>query len=221
MPTRPSRPSFGPNTANGVPPPPPTGSSGVQPPPRIVQGPNVQVQPMSHVVMAAQQPQQPTRIFGLGSGGVGDASRRDMPWTVPFGSLRLPARWGGHRVPIRLHLLILAMPLLASLTTLARGDGGLAFLIVLLSTGPLGVLMVLVHECGHIAEAARHGCTPSHILLWPLGGLAVIASCGSSHRQMALIAGAGPATHVPMILFWLGLLASTSHLTLSTNGLSL
>ena len=182
---------------------------------------------MSHVVWATQQPQRPpsgsnpASSFGLGSGGAGDASRRDMPWTVPCGALRLPARWGGHRVPILLHLLLLAMPLLAGLSTLARGDGGLAFLIVLLSTGPLGVLMVLVHECGHIAEAARHGCTPSHILLWPLGGLAVTASCGRSHRQHALIAAAGPATHVPMIVCWFGLLASTGHLTLSTSGLSL
>ena len=120
--------------------------------------------------------------------------------------------------PVRLHVLILVFPVLSSLLALLRA-GVPAFALVFVSRGPLGVLMVLVHELGHIAEAARHGCTPSHILLWPLGGLAVIATCGNSHRQHALIAAAGSATHVPMILGWLLLLASTGHLT--STGLSI
>ena len=141
-----------------------------------------------------------------------------MPLTVGVGALKLPQRWGGHRIPVRLHVLILVMPVLSSLLALVRA-GGPAFALVFVSEGPLGVLMVLVHELGHIAEAVRHGCSPSHILLWPLGGLAVVATCGNSHRQFARIAAAGPATHVPMILFWLVLLASTGHL--STTGLSI
>ena len=47
----------------------------------------------------------------------------------------------------------------------------------------------------------------------------MIATCGNSHRQHALIAAAGSATHVPMILGWLLLLASTGHLT--STGLSI
>ena len=113
-------------------------------------------------------------------------------------------------------MLILVFPVLSSLLALLRA-GGPAFALVFVSEGPLGVLMVLVHELGHIAEAARHGCTPSHILLWPLGGLAVFATRGHSHRQHALIAAAGSATHVPMILGWLLLLASTGHWTTSTG----
>ena len=150
-------------------------------------------------------------IFGAGS-----ATRQDMPLTVGVGALKLPQRWGGHRIPVRLHALIFVMPVLSALMALIRG-GASAFALVFISVGPLGVLMVLVHELGHIAEAARHGCTPSHILLWPLGGLAVVATCGQSHRQFALIAAAGPATHVPMILGWLVLLVSTGHWTISTG----
>ena len=110
-----------------------------------------------------------------------------MPLTVGVGALKLPQRWGGHRIPVRLHVLILVMPVLSSLLALVRA-GGPAFALVFVSEGPLGVLMVLVHELGHIAEAVRHGCSPSHILLWPLGGLAVVATCGNSHRQFARIA---------------------------------
>ena len=151
----------------------------------------------------------------------GGATRQDMPLTVGVGALKLPQRWGGHRIPVRLHVLILVFPVLSSLLALLAllRAGVPAFALVFVSRGPLGVLMVLVHELGHIAEAARHGCTPSHILLWPLGGLAVIATCGNSHRQHALIAAAGSATHVPMILGWLLLLASTGHLT--STGLSI
>jgi Zn-dependent protease len=75
---------------------------------------------------------------------------------------------------------------------------------------------VLVHECGHIAVAAKYGSSPSHILLWPLGGMAVTAMCGQTHRQQAEIAAAGPATHVPMALVWLALLATTGNVSLST-----
>ena len=184
------------------------------PPTPVVVNGVVNVQPQ--IVHAGRPVVTGVPVTSLPIFGAGGATRQDMPLTVGVGALKLPQRWGGHRIPVRLHVFIFVMPVLLALMALVRG-GGPAFALVFISFGPLGVLMVLVHELGHIAEAARHGCTPSHILLWPLGGLAVVATCGQSHRQFALIAAAGPATHVPMILGWLLLLASTGQWTTSTG----
>jgi len=87
--------------------------------------------------------------------------------------------------------MIVVMPLLSSFGILIAGGGAEAFFLVLIATGPLLYVTVLVHEIGHIAEAARHGGTPSHILLWPLGGLAITRYHPTSHRENALIAAAG------------------------------
>ena len=114
-----------------------------------------------------------------------------MPGTYPCGAVTMPRRWGGHRVPIRIHGLIIVMPLLSSFGILIAGGGAEAFFLVFIATGPLLTATVLVHEIGHIAEAARHGGTPSHILLWPLGGLAITRYHPTSHRENALIAAAG------------------------------
>ena len=72
----------------------------------------------------------------------GGATRQDMPLTVGVGALKLPQRWGGHRIPVRLHVLILVMPVLSSLLALVR-TGGPAFALVFVSEGPLGVLCLL------------------------------------------------------------------------------
>jgi Zn-dependent protease len=223
------RPSFGPGTANGIPPPPPRcGSAGERVPSvaAVSTGQPIRGVPVSHGMPVQGVPvlPPPARVIDQTHGnpfGAAQIVSQDMPMTVSCGTLKLPARWGGHRVPIRLHAMIGVVPLVSAFTVLARGGGGLGFLLVLLSTGPLLVVMTLVHELGHISEAARHGCTPSHILLWPLGGLAVISTAEQSHWQHAQIAAAGPATHVPMIAVWLLLLALTGHMTLSMAQLTL
>ena len=61
---------------------------------------------------------------------------------------------------------------------------------------------VLVHELGHCAAARKVGGTVSHILLWPLGGLAYINLDDSSAKGDLGVAVAGPATHVPMFIVW-------------------
>lgn len=147
----------------------------------------------------------------------------DMPGTFPCGAITLPKRLGGHRVPVRIHFLIVVMPVVSGISVLATRGGASAFFLVLITTGPLLSATVLIHEIGHIFESARHGGTPSHILLWPLGGLAITRHSATSHRENALIAAAGPATHMPMLLLFLALLATTGYLDrgLSTKGLEL
>ena len=203
-------------SVNGVPPPPPHGGGSAGP--AVVQGVPVQQHQSAVIVHPVIVQQRPL----TSEGWLGQRSANGLPpGTVSIGSFRVPARWGGHAVPVYLHVMLLVMPLVAGLAILAQGGGGMAFLLVLVVTGPLLVLMVFVHEVGHVAEAARHGCTPRLILLWPLGGLAVIATTAVDPKHRALIAAAGPATHVPMVLFWLVLLSCTGHFTLSTRQLLL
>ncbi len=52
---------------------------------------------------------------------------------------------------------------------------------------------ILVHELGHCAAARARGQAADEILLWPLGGLALVGGGGSA-RDEVLIAVAGPMT---------------------------
>lgn len=68
-------------------------------------------------------------------------------------------------------------------------------------------LTVLVHEFGHGTMSRYLGGQIDHILLWPFGGI-----CFSSRpeerdvRQLVKndfkVVAAGPATHIPQVLFW-------------------
>lgn len=62
---------------------------------------------------------------------------------------------------------------------------------------------VLVHELGHCQATRSVGGTVSHILLWPLGGLAYVNLDSTSAKGDLWVAVAGPLTHIPMFLFWL------------------
>ena len=77
----------------------------------------------------------------------------------------------------------------------AGGEVG-AFFLALVAFGPGLYGTVLIHEIGHMLVASRLGQAPEVILLWPLGGLAVIANYGASHMDQIKIALAGPMTHV-------------------------
>eukprot|EP00322_Chrysochromulina_rotalis_P001311 CAMPEP_0115847080 /NCGR_PEP_ID=MMETSP0287-20121206/10194_1 /TAXON_ID=412157 /ORGANISM="Chrysochromulina rotalis, Strain UIO044" /LENGTH=534 /DNA_ID=CAMNT_0003300895 /DNA_START=145 /DNA_END=1750 /DNA_ORIENTATION=- len=87
---------------------------------------------------------------------------------------------------------------------------GFDFFLLQLVYSTFGVFgTVLVHEIGHVAAGLMLDCSPKHIILWPLGGLAVLADFPSVYMHRIIIAFAGPATHVPMFFVWLGLYAWT------------
>ena len=65
---------------------------------------------------------------------------------------------------------------------------------------PLLFVAVLLNQIGQLVMVKAHGGTPSHIVLWPLGGMAVLHSPTMSLGARVRIALAGPATHVPMLL---------------------
>lgn len=71
--------------------------------------------------------------------------------------------------------------------------------------GPILFSTILVHELGHASMAVYLGGSVHRILLWPLGGLAYISYFGTPKAD-ALVAIAGPLTHIPMILVWMGLM---------------
>lgn len=121
--------------------------------------------------------------------------------------------------PIRLHVFLPLAAILATLSTVAAGHPWQSVLLAVLVAGPLLLITVLVHELGHVIAAKRCGCTADHILLWPLGGLAFIGGAVKPKEQI-LISGSGPATHLPMLGLWAGLLALLhGSVTLSTHGL--
>merc|ERR1711871_166952 len=90
------------------------------------------------------------------------------------------------------------------------GAGASGFFLSPMVTGPLLFLMVLVHEIGHMVAAAQTGCRPEHILLWPMGGLAVISDYARTPKERAYISAMGPMTHFPMFFFWMLLLLMAS-----------
>jgi len=122
-------------------------------------------------------------------------------------------------IPIRLHVLLPLVAILAALSPVLASHPWQSVHLALLVAGPLLVITVLIHELGHVIAAKRCGCTADHILLWPLGGLAFIGGAVKPKEQI-FISGSGPATHLPMLALWAGVLAVLhGSVTLSTHGL--
>jgi stage IV sporulation protein FB len=79
---------------------------------------------------------------------------------------------------------------------------------------------VLLHEIGHIlASRALHG-TGDEILLWPLGGLASVASGGSSRWRVVTAMG-GPAVNLLLCALFLSAVHSGGYLPGALNPLIL
>ena len=116
---------------------------------------------------------------------------------------------GQGRVPLRIHYTWPAFILLSFLVSLRISPLFALFALVL--GGPILFTTVLIHEVGHALMAISLGGRVSQILLWPLGGLAYMSFFGETNPKAdALVAIAGPATHVPQILFWIILMAASN-----------
>jgi Zn-dependent protease len=95
-------------------------------------------------------------------------------------------------IPIRVHVLFVL--LVAALAFLPDAGVQHAAIVVLL------VGCVVLHELGHALVARRHGVRVVDITLWPLGGMARLASVPESGRVEAAIAVAGPLVNVFLAL---------------------
>jgi len=119
------------------------------------------------------------------------------------------------------HVLILLVPCIAGLSAWWHGAGMWGWIMAVLVSGPLLFFTVLVHEFGHVWAARRCGCVPDRILLWPLGGLAIVGG-QISPKQQIFVSASGPGMHIPMFLLWAAVMAivNEGHVTLSVDGLS-
>jgi len=108
---------------------------------------------------------------------------------------------GSKRVPFRIHytwplfLLFFAIPAFYSSVVVG------IFALVLM--GPVLLLTVFFHELGHACMAVVLGGDVSQIFIWPLGGLAYVSFFGDQNPKVdALVAIAGPLTHIPQVGLW-------------------
>ena len=113
------------------------------------------------------------------------------------------------KVPLRVHSSMLVLVALIVGNAVLNWDKGLDQFFASLVYATLGVFgTVLVHELGHVSVAICCGCEPSHVMLWPLGGIAVVSNFPLLNVQRVLIALAGPLTHAPMAMVWFALFHS-------------
>lgn len=107
----------------------------------------------------------------------------------------------GEGVPLRIHYLWPFFLILSAFPAFYTSTIVGIFSLVL--AGPILFVTVLLHEMGHAAVARHLGGEVSQILIWPLGGLAYISFFGDSNPKAdALVAIAGPLTHIPQFLVW-------------------
>lgn len=120
-----------------------------------------------------------------------------MAWSITVGRVR--------GTVIRIHLTLLA--LLAWFAWEGWRAGGLPEAAEQVIFVALLFLSVLLHEFGHIAAARRYGIPTPDVLLTPIGGMARIARMPRKPREELVIALAGPAVTLLIIVVLGGAIA--------------
>lgn len=119
--------------------------------------------------------------------------------TVKLGTMR--------GIAISVHPFLLGLPVFMAISHASAGAAGAGLAFVLY--GPLLFGVILIHELSHCTAARALGGEATEILLWPLGGIAFIGGNGQmAPMSDAKVAAAGPASHVPLILLCLALVAA-------------
>jgi Zn-dependent protease/predicted transcriptional regulator len=123
-----------------------------------------------------------------------------MKWSVPIG------RYAG--IPVQMHITFLVLLLWIGLSTWRAQQevgavlAGVGFILALF-------LCVLLHEFGHALMARRFGVRTRDITLLPIGGVARLERMPDQPRQELLVAIAGPAVNVVIVLLLAGVLLAT------------
>jgi Zn-dependent protease len=111
-----------------------------------------------------------------------------------FRSFKLGKAFG---IPLYLHPTFLLLPLYALFLSRHDGLGSILFGQVLL----LSIFgCVLLHELGHALMARFFGIATRDITLYPIGGVARLESMGHRPHEELLIALAGPAVNLAIVL---------------------
>ncbi len=116
-------------------------------------------------------------------------------------------------IPIFVHPTFLLVPMLALMNH--PGDGVSSLLMVVVVLLVFGC--VLLHEFGHALMARYFGIGTTDITLYPIGGVARLARMGDSPKQELLIALAGPAVNLVIVLFLAPVAMAALYLDAGTN----
>jgi len=116
-----------------------------------------------------------------------------MRWSYTIG------RFGGTEVKVHVTFLLL----LAWIGYRAYQDAGAAAALGITLFFVSFFLCIVLHEFGHITMARRFGVRTPDVILLPIGGVARLERIPEEPRQELLIALAGPAVTVAIILFLL------------------
>ena len=132
-------------------------------------------------------------------------------------------------VRIRIHLTLLLFFVIAfSVSARYISTFPLYVVLVVILYGPILLLSLLIHECGHLSMSRKLlGRQHNDIILWPFGGytfcdgLSTSYNMGEEEEEQQLARGSlrddirialtGPLTHVPMCLFWLAMYAAVNN----------
>ncbi len=119
------------------------------------------------------------RVFGDGE--------NPFTWAIPVYSL-----WG---IAVRVHLLFVVYAIAQIIRSIVPSETGAAFVLPLL--GAL-FFLVLIHEYGHCFACRRVGGEADEIILWPLGGLAMVSPPHDWKSHLITVLG-GPMVHVVLL----------------------
>jgi Zn-dependent protease len=124
-----------------------------------------------------------------------------MSWSIPAG------RYFGIRV--RIHLFFAVFVVARWLSALLESSREGSYDLLWYALGEAGILFfsVLLHEFGHCFAARAVGGDADEILMWPLGGLAMVSAPNTWRAQLVVTAW-GPMVNVIICLITAGVLVS-------------
>jgi tetratricopeptide (TPR) repeat protein len=103
------------------------------------------------------------------------------------------ARFGGTDINIHASFLLIVLYVLWLNEPANLREAGLALLLL-----ALGFTCVVLHELGHTVVARRCGIAVQSIVLWPLGGFAMLSRQADRPRHELAIAAAGPLVNAAL-----------------------
>eukprot|EP00526_Cylindrotheca_closterium_P009968 CAMPEP_0113605044 /NCGR_PEP_ID=MMETSP0017_2-20120614/2116_1 /TAXON_ID=2856 /ORGANISM="Cylindrotheca closterium" /LENGTH=402 /DNA_ID=CAMNT_0000513505 /DNA_START=94 /DNA_END=1302 /DNA_ORIENTATION=- /assembly_acc=CAM_ASM_000147 len=124
---------------------------------------------------------------------------------LPFGTL--------YNAPVRIHWTFFFNFLFQVIYAIVNHTSSWKYgLMVALIWGPLALMIIYIHEVGHLYANKKYGGTTYKATLWPLGGFSECYIEKCTCMQEFFVALAGPLTHIPQFFIWLIIMLASSHI---------